>query len=206
MNKKFSRRNFMKNSALMSMGAAVSMAMATNAVAAPQPAPDEGKIYPRAVTHVGINVANIEEGIEWYTRVFGWTVLMAPSESVANEGYMGTLAADLYTKEFKKNKMAMLSTGNGCAVEFFEFIEPSTARNARKPEPWVSGFWHICILDPDIEGMVKRITENGGKQVSKIWHIAPGTALPYKICYTQDPWGNYIEISSRSADQIMAPR
>lgn len=200
--KKTSRRDFLAKSALV--GAGVVAASALNPLEA-QAAP-EADIYPRSIVHVGLTVTDIDAAIKWYTKVFGWTRLMDPAPSVANEGYMGELAANLYGPEFKKNKMAMLSTGNGCDVEIFEYVEPQSKKFVQEAKPWRPGWWHICVMDPDIEGLVKRIVANGGKQISKIWDTAPGTGLPFKICYTQDPWGNYIEVSSRSAEFMMGPR
>ena len=46
-------------------------------------------------------------------------------------------------------------------------------------EYWKSGFTHICITDPDIEGLCKKISETGGKQRSKVWEIVPDKG--YKI-------------------------
>jgi len=38
-------------------------------------------------------------------------------------------------------------------------------------EYWKSGFFHICIIDANIEELCKKISETGGKQRSRIWEI-----------------------------------
>jgi predicted enzyme related to lactoylglutathione lyase len=197
------RRNFLT---LSVVGAAMAATSFMPTAYAQQVKTQKEEIYPRTITHIGLTVPDINAALKWYGKVFGWTVLMEPAASVAGKGYMGELAANLYGREFKENRMAMMSTGNACNVEFFEYIEPPSKKFMQESKPWKPGWWHICVLDPDIEGMVKRVVDNGGKQISKIWETAPGSDLPFKICYTQDPWGNYIEVSSRSAEFMMGPR
>jgi catechol 2,3-dioxygenase-like lactoylglutathione lyase family enzyme len=42
-------------------------------------------VYPRAVNHVGVGVADIERAIRWYQEVLGFTLLMGPIEVRATE-------------------------------------------------------------------------------------------------------------------------
>jgi catechol-2,3-dioxygenase len=35
-------------------------------------------VYPRAVNHVGVGVADIERAVRWYKEVLGFTLLMGP--------------------------------------------------------------------------------------------------------------------------------
>jgi hypothetical protein len=43
-----------------------------------------------------------------------------------------------------------------------------------------------------IEELCKKISENEGKQHSKIWELVPNKG--YKIVFCEDPFGNVIEI------------
>ncbi|HJT85398.1 MAG TPA: hypothetical protein VJ697_13035 [Nitrososphaeraceae archaeon] len=54
----------------------------------------------------------------------------------------------------------------------------------------------ISLIDPDIEGFYERISDNGGKQRSKIWEIVPDKHC--KIIFYEDPLGNIIEIYNHS--------
>jgi len=54
--------------------------------------------------------------------------------------------------------------------------------------------FHFAIIDPDIENLVRRIAETGGKSRSQIWRF-----FPDKLC--EDPFGNTIEIYSHSTEQ-----
>lgn len=64
-------------------------------------------------------------------------------------------------------------------------IEPKAGRRTNNFEYWKSGFIHICITDPNIEGLCKKISETGGKQGSKVWEIVPDKG--YKIAFFEDP-------------------
>ncbi len=86
----------------------------------------------------------------------------------------------------------------------FEYVNLSTRKFKQQPEPWAHGLSHICVEDPGIAGTVKRIVGKGGKQVSKIWDIIRDSKYPYQIYYTQNPWGHFIEICTRQAEQLTA--
>jgi predicted enzyme related to lactoylglutathione lyase len=68
-------------------------------------------------------------------------------------------------------------------------------------EYWKSGFIHICITDPNIEVLCRKISESGGKQRTKIWEIVPDKG--YKIAFYEDPFGNIIEIFEHSYEQTI---
>ena len=56
------------------------------------------------------------------------------------------------------------------------------------------------MIDPDIEGLARRIAETGGTQRSEVWEFAPG--LGFYACYCEDPFGNIVEIYSHSTCHI----
>jgi hypothetical protein len=60
------------------------------------------------------------------------------------------------------------------------------------------------VVDPDIEGLAKRIADSGGKQNSAVWTLLEGE--PFQAVYCQDPWGNIIEIYSHSTELMYANR
>ena len=93
-------------------------------------------------------------------------------------------------------KLAHLATGDGVGIEIFEFSNPKSVLPEDNFEFWKAGIFHICLTDPEIEKLAKRIDESGGKQRSKVWKLWPDK--PYKVCYCQDPWGNIVELSSHS--------
>jgi hypothetical protein len=78
-------------------------------------------------------------------------------------------------------RMAWLSSANQVGFEIIEYVEPKAERRSDNFEYWKSGNIHICITDPDIEGICKRISENGGRQRTEIWEIVPDKG--YKIAF-----------------------
>jgi Glyoxalase/Bleomycin resistance protein/Dioxygenase superfamily len=120
---------------------------------------------------------------------------------VAVDSLTGMAFKDIYGPKLKQMKMASLSSANQIGFEIFEYVEPKAERRSDNFEYWRSGFFHICITDPDIEGLCKRISESGGKQRSKVWEIVPQKG--YKIAFCEDPFGNIIEIFDHSYEQII---
>lgn len=157
------------------------------------------ELYPRTVTHVGVTVTDMAKAIEWYQEIFGFQLLAGPVDLVADDSHFGILARDIFGDRFRSGKLAQLTGGNGVCVELFEFKEPRSEVRPDNFEYWKVGIMHFTIIDPDIENLVRRIAETGGKARSKVWTLFPGK--PYKIAYCQDPFGNIIEISSHSTEQ-----
>lgn len=80
--------------------------------------------YPSNLNHIAVSVINIEEVIEWYTKVLGFNVVKPPFEAVADDTHIGKIFQDVFGKDFKKLKIAHLSFGNQIGFEVFEFVEP----------------------------------------------------------------------------------
>ena len=65
-------------------------------------------------------------------------------------------------------RVVWLSSGNQVGIEIFEYLDPKAERRINDNyEYWKSGFFHICVTDPNIEELCRRISESGGKQQSK---------------------------------------
>lgn len=152
--------------------------------------------YPRGLAHVGLTVSDIEEAVDWYQDVFGFNHILGP-ETVENEGFFGDQVTDLLG-EFEVMKIAHLSTGNQIGIELFEFEDTEGKNN---PDPHAPGLFHLSIIDPDVEGLAKRIDENGGDAYSDVWGVNERDD-DYKLAYCKDPWGNMIEVFSHSNERI----
>jgi catechol 2,3-dioxygenase-like lactoylglutathione lyase family enzyme len=156
--------------------------------------------YPRTMNHVGITVTDIGAAVEWYCETFGCSVLMAPIGAKEDGSHFSDIIADIFGPGFGEMRLAHLATGDGVGIELFEFTNPKSVQREDNFEYWKAGIFHICMTDPDIEGLAKRIAETGGKQRSKVWRLFDDK--PYKVCYCQDPWGNIIELSSHNYVQV----
>ena len=84
--------------------------------------------YPRTFSHIGLSVINLEQPIQFYTKVFGWYVIMPPTEIVVDDSAIGVMCNDVFGEGWGSFRIAHLSTGDKTGVEIFEF------KNAEKRE------------------------------------------------------------------------
>ncbi|MCA1040110.1 lactoylglutathione lyase family protein [Bacillus infantis] len=153
------------------------------------------KTYPRSFSHIGLSVPNLEEAVSFYTKVLGWYVIMEPSEIVEDDSPIGLMCKDVFGEGWGKFRIAHLATSDKIGIEMFEFAGNEQPEN--NFEYWKTGIFHFCVQDPDIEGLVQKIIEHGGKQRMPIREYYPNEK-PYKMVYCEDPFGNLIEIYTHS--------
>ena len=151
--------------------------------------------YPRTFSHIGLSVTNLEEAVKFYTEVFGWYVIMEPTEITQDESAIGLMCTDVFGPGWGSFKIAHLSTGDKIGVELFEF--PNAERPENNFEYWKTSIFHFCVQDPDLEGLLKKVVEHGGKQRMPVREYFPGEK-PYRMVYCEDPFGNILEIYSHS--------
>jgi catechol 2,3-dioxygenase-like lactoylglutathione lyase family enzyme len=158
-------------------------------------------VYPRTINHIAVSVSDLDKAVKWYKEVFGFTVVNGPVEFEADDSSLGIAARDIHGPNFRKMRMVWLSSGNQVGFEMFEYIDPKAERRIDNFEYWKSGFFHICVTDPNIEELCKRISDSGGRQRSRIWDVDPDKG--YKIAFCEDPFGNVIEIYTHSYEQLV---
>ena len=154
------------------------------------------KKYPRSFSHIGITVPNIIKAVEFYEEVMGWYVIMTPSVvTEENDTAIGQMCIDVLGENWGTFEIAHLSTSDGIGIELFSFPN----MDKKKPEfsPFNTGLFHFCIQDPDIETLVNKIVEYGGKQRMPIREYYP-KEKPYKMVYVEDPFGIVFEIYTHS--------
>lgn len=152
--------------------------------------------YPRTFSHIGITVSDIEQAVQFYTEVLGFYIIMPPTVVVEEtETAIGQMCQDVLGKGWKSFKIAHLSTGDKIGFELFEFSEGNKAKPSFTP--FETGLFHFSVQDPDIEQLVQKVVDAGGKQRMPIREYYPGEK-PYRMCYVEDPFGNVFEIYSHS--------
>jgi catechol 2,3-dioxygenase-like lactoylglutathione lyase family enzyme len=158
-------------------------------------------VCPKIINHIAISVPDLDRAIKWYKEVFGFYLIAGPVEIIADDSLIGRAVKDIHGPDLEKMRTAWLSSGNQVGFEIFEYVDPKAQRRQKNFEYWKSGFTHICITDPNIEDLCKKISETGGRQRSNLWEIVPRKG--YKIVFCEDPFGNIIEIYSNSYEQII---
>ncbi|WP_373471174.1 lactoylglutathione lyase family protein [Carnobacterium alterfunditum] len=153
-------------------------------------------MYPRAFSHIGLSVPDVDKAINFYKEVMGWYIVMQPSDVVEeNETAIGQMCIDVFGEGWGNLRIAHMVTSDGIGVEVFGF--PNSENPANNFEYWKTGVFHFSVQDPDVEGMVERIVAHGGKQRMPIREYYPNEK-PYKMCYVEDPFGIVFEIYSHS--------
>ena len=152
--------------------------------------------YPRTFSHIGISVTDIAKAVDFYTKVYGWYVIMPPTlVKESQDSAIGKMCIDVFGKDFGTFKIAHLSSGDKIGFEIFEF--PQTPSEKAIFRPYQPGVFHFCIQDPNVEELVEKILDYGGKQRMPIRYYYPGKK-PYRMVYMEDPFGNILEIYSHS--------
>lgn len=152
--------------------------------------------YPKAFSHIGMTVPDLEKAIEFYTNIMGWYLLMGP-ETVKEEKKtaIGKMCIDVFGEGWGEFKIAHLSTSDKIGIELFEF--PNSKKTSGEFEPFKTGVFHFCIQEPNIEELIEKVVNAGGKQRMPIREYYPGEK-PYRMVYMEDPFGNIFEIYTHS--------
>lgn len=148
------------------------------------------------VNHIGLTVSNIEKAVDWYSKLFGFELIIGPLPLTNDDTHFGQLSRDIFGNDFKGGKFAHLKTANGIGIELFSFDDPKTENSENVMEYWKNGIFHFCITHPNPSELAASIIANGGKKRTRDWDIFPGGDR--KLIYCEDPWGNIIEIYSHS--------
>jgi lactoylglutathione lyase family protein len=152
--------------------------------------------YPRCFSHIGVSVTDLDRAVEFYSKALGFYIIMPPTAIRHDDSAIGQMCDDVFGEGWGSFRIAHLSTGEGIGIELFEFR--NAERRADNFEYWKTGLFHFCVKDPDVEGLVKRIEEYGGRQrMKQVRYYYPGQK-PYRMVYCEDPFGNIIEIYSHS--------
>lgn len=151
--------------------------------------------YPRAFSHIGLSVPDIEAAVKFYEDVMGWYVIMRPARVVKDDSDIGIMCNDVFGEDWTEFNIAHMATSDGIGVELFEF--PNNEPVEKEFKYWRTGLFHFAVQDPDLEGLVAKIVEAGGKQRMPVRHYYKGEK-PYRMCYVEDPFGTIFEVYSHS--------
>jgi hypothetical protein len=75
---------------------------------------------------------------------------------------IGQMCIDVFGDEWEEFEIAHLSISDGIGIELFSF--PHGVKEAPEFYPFNTGLFHFCIQAPNIEELVAKIVELGGKQ------------------------------------------
>jgi catechol 2,3-dioxygenase-like lactoylglutathione lyase family enzyme len=154
---------------------------------------------PLAFNHVGMTVPDIDRAIDWYGVVLGFRLIF---RRVLEYRPDVPEVREIFGERFRRAHQAHLLSANGVGLELFQFVDPPVSMDEDNFRYWQRGIFHLCVTDPDLEGLVGRVVANGGKQRTRIWQFLPGR--PCKLVYCEDPFGNIVEAFSHSYAEAFA--
>jgi catechol 2,3-dioxygenase-like lactoylglutathione lyase family enzyme len=125
------------------------------------------KTHPRAANRVEVGVSDSKEAVRWYQEILGFTLLKGPMEVWAEQGCRADEMHDVLGAEFQSMLQAHMVAANGFGLELFHLLDPPHQRREHPLEYWKSGFFHICVTDPNIEELASRMASYCGRQRSK---------------------------------------
>jgi catechol 2,3-dioxygenase-like lactoylglutathione lyase family enzyme len=154
---------------------------------------------PLALNHVGVTVPDMDRAIQWYGAVLGFRLIY---RRVLEHRPNVPEIKEIFGPRFGRAHQAHMLGANGVGIELFQFLDPpvvTPAGNFRYDEV---GIFHICVTDPDLDGLVSRVVAHGGRQRTRIWQFLEGR--PYRLVYCEDPFGNIVEALSHSYAETFA--
>ena len=155
------------------------------------------------MAHVGLTVPDLDAAISWYEEVFGFSRIAGPYELVEPGQPVAEGLTDALGPAFGSARIAHLMCANGVGLELFEFREPATITPTDNYRYWEVGFSHVCFVDPDVDGLIDRIVDAGGRaRTHEVRLVFPGS--PYRWAFCEDPFGNVIELHSHGNEQTYA--
>jgi catechol 2,3-dioxygenase-like lactoylglutathione lyase family enzyme len=152
---------------------------------------------------VAVSVHDVEAVVSWYSTHLGFRLLGKIAHIKRSADPEAAIFA-IYPPSLNEVKLAYMSTGNGVGFEVFEFVDPKPVAATVAPEGEEfryekTGFFHVCVTDPDPDALAERVVKAGGRRIGKT--VDPGN-VGVKCLYLADPWGNVVEVLSVSFEWL----
>lgn len=154
------------------------------------------------MSHIGINVPDIDAAVAWYRDVLGCYVIAEASQVSDDGSHFGNVVKDIFGEDFESVKLAHLTTADGVGIELFQFIKPATYVPGNTFEYQRAGIFHFCLTAANIEEAAAKVEANGGKIISKAWKLFNKENC--SVIYCKDPWGTIVEFYDAPYDQVFS--
>ena len=135
-----------------------------------------------SMNHTGFVVRDIERSIEFYRDVVGLEV----SRTLEREG---SAISQVLGYEATHIKGALLSVADGHFLELIQYVHPEGEERPTE-ERNTLGATHLAFNVEGIDETFARLVERGARRLNPPAEVAPGR----RVCYMQDPDGNWIEL------------
>jgi len=153
----------------------------------------------RDVLHFSFTVSDIEQSIDWYTKMLGLELVARQrSDSDYIRTLVGVPDAVLEVAQFK---IPGVSPGiSSHMLELVEYVIPRSA-NSRIPITRV-GAAHLAFIVLDIDSVYERLERHGVEFVNPPVRITQGVNSGGAACYFLDPDGITLELLSLPSSSL----
>jgi len=145
----------------------------------------------RGADHLGLTVPNLEDAVDFFTRVIGCEYIY----------YGGSISDDptfmverLNVDPSSSIRYCFLRCGNGYNFELFEYTAPNQMREPPKNSD--VGGHHIALYVDDIHAAVRHLRANGVRLLGDPMTIEEGPSAGATWVYFLAPWGLQMELCS----------
>ena len=171
--------------------------------AAPPHGDKDANMHVVAMSHIGVNVSNLEKSLSFY-RSLGYTLTkpLAQEKGSIEEARAWGLDAPF---QFKGVDIA-LGRGDNHVLRLVQWIKPFNADPAYPPPINHIGINRIALLVPDLDRAVRILKAQGAKFLSEIAPCCSGTGDDTSgIVHVIDPDGIFLELVGPIAKQPLQP-
>jgi len=173
-----------------------------------------GRFGLRGLSHICINVDDVEEAAEWYARVFDYEYWVGKIngkfifKNMQNYQICRKIGLDSESAKSCRFDVAWIHHPHmHLTLELFHWLDPVATNNYEQPKPWdKGGIRHISISvgDDAAEIFHRMKNEPGVEMVNKHADYSPDfmslPKMPWKFFYIIDPFGVQWEFESGDPD------
>ncbi|WP_417268179.1 VOC family protein [Celeribacter baekdonensis] len=139
----------------------------------------------RGIHHPSLATADLDALLPFYRDLLGFEVISSFGWEAGSE--LSDLAGQITGLAGSTARSALLKAGNAY-LEIFEYTQPLSTRTDR-PVLSNMGIAHICFDSDDVKADQARLRSEGITFISD-----PIDVGPMRVCYCQDPDGNFVEL------------
>jgi catechol 2,3-dioxygenase-like lactoylglutathione lyase family enzyme len=142
--------------------------------------------------HIGITVPDIEEGIDFFTAIFGAVEVFRTGPFDVDATFMKEhIGASEHSRILD---LVFLKCGTGTSVELFQY--DGEDKNATVKRPSEIGGMHLCFEVEDVLASAERLREAGAEMLKGPNLVEGGPLKGFHWVFCRSSWGLLVEIAS----------
>ena len=141
------------------------------------------------IFHVGLTVAELERAVRFYTEGLGFEVTARQTSDAPYLGMTGYPGVDIAAAFVRL-------PGDNVFIEIQEYRRVESGA-PREPGTSRAGSSHLCLEVADLDVVLERAEEVGGRRVTDPWLLDRGINKGSRGVYLRDPDGYTVELFQR---------